>query len=112
LLSRSSFTPIQNHRQKYSFMYSNMYVFRQQTRRQKVLDCMVASITRIPSPLNFLLNQFLIVIVVSKYLNCATFSKHLLTMFMSWFSPAFWWGDSNIYLVFSVFTSRLTSLLA
>jgi hypothetical protein len=31
---------------------------------------------------------------------------------MSWFCPAFWWRDSNLYLVFSVFTSRPTSLLA
>jgi hypothetical protein len=34
---------------------------------------MVASIIRFKSPLNFLLNQTLIVIVVRKYLNCATF---------------------------------------
>jgi hypothetical protein len=31
-------------------------------------------------------------------------------VFMSWFCSAFWWRDSNIYLVFSVFTSRPTSL--
>jgi hypothetical protein len=31
---------------------------------------------------------------------------------MSWFCHAFWWRDSNIYLVFSVFTSRPTYLLA
>jgi hypothetical protein len=29
---------------------------------------------------------------------------------MHWFCPAFWWRDSNIYLVFSVFTSRPTSI--
>jgi hypothetical protein len=30
-------------------------------------------------------------------LNFATFSKHLLAIFMSWFCLAFWWRDSNMY---------------
>jgi hypothetical protein len=45
-------------------------------------------------------------------LICATFSKDLSSIFMLWFCPAFWWWDSSIYLVFSAFTSRPTSLLA
>jgi hypothetical protein len=56
--------------------------------------------------------RFQFVTVVPKYLNCTTFLKHLLPIFVSWFWPVFWWQDSNQYLVFSVFTSRPTSLLA
>jgi hypothetical protein len=57
---RPSFTHIQNHRTNCNPVHSNFYSFRQQTRRQYVLDRMVASITRIQSLLNFLLNIILI----------------------------------------------------
>jgi hypothetical protein len=49
LMSETSFTSIQNHRQNYNIVYSNFYVSWQQTRRQKVLDWMVVSITQIQS---------------------------------------------------------------
>jgi hypothetical protein len=109
---RPHFIPIQNHRQNYGSVCLNFYVFRHQVRRQKVLDWMVQA-----------LPEFIILLISSrlkiwfftidpKYLNCATFSKDLLLMFMLQFCPAFWWWGNNTYLVFSVFIPRPTSLLA
>jgi hypothetical protein len=54
------FAPIQTQRQNYSLVYFNPYVSRQQTKIQSVLDRMVARITRIKCPFNFLLNQTVI----------------------------------------------------
>jgi hypothetical protein len=41
--------------------------------------------------------KFWFVTVVPKYLNYATLSNHLLTIFMSWFCSAVWWQDSNMH---------------
>jgi hypothetical protein len=53
---KPSFTPIENHRQNYGFVYYNFQVFRH-TRREKVLDWSVASVTQVQSPLNFLIKN-------------------------------------------------------
>jgi hypothetical protein len=73
---------------------------------------MVGNITRIQSLLISSWIKFWFFTVIPKYLNCATFSKHLLVIFLSWFCPAFWWRDSSIYVVFSALTSRPASLIA
>jgi hypothetical protein len=53
LISETKFS---THKQIYSFVYSNLYFFRQETWLQMYMDWMVASITRIQSSLNFLLH--------------------------------------------------------
>jgi hypothetical protein len=55
--------------------------------------------------------EFRLVRVVPKYLNFFTLSKDLLSIFMLWFCPAFWFRDMTMYLVFSAVTSRPISLL-
>jgi hypothetical protein len=76
LCQRQSFATRQNHRHNYSFVYSNFYVFRQQTKRQKVLNRMVTSVIRIQCYFNFLLNQIEFVTFVPKYFNISIVSPH------------------------------------
>jgi len=72
---------------------------------RKILHRMIASIPWLQSALNFFLNRFWFVKVVSKYLNSSTHSKHLLSSFILWLRPAFWFRDMTMYLVLSQFTS-------
>jgi hypothetical protein len=57
---RPSSTSMQIHKYNHATVYSNLYVFRENMRRQKIRDSRVASFIQIQSPLNSLLNQLLI----------------------------------------------------
>ena len=56
--------------------------------------------------------EFWFVKVFPKYLNSATLSQEILSVFIFWLRPAFWSRDMTMYLVLSAFTTRPTSLLA
>ena len=64
---RQVFTPMQNSMQNFVTVFINLYIFEEQTRRQKILHRMIASVPCLQSALNFFLNRILIFRVVPKY---------------------------------------------
>jgi len=79
----------------YSFIYSNLICcfYSYSTREDKELDRMVAVIYRILSTLNFFMYKICIYWCRSQVSELGSFWKDLLTVFMLWVCPSFYWRD-------------------
>jgi hypothetical protein len=85
---------------------------RQQTRGEKALDRMVADITKMPSPFNFLLNQTSIRCLVPKYVSSTTLSNDLFVILR--YNFALHSGDeiSTNAIIYVYFCTSLPELMA
>ena len=92
--------------------YLELYIFGQQTGRQKILHQIIASIPWLQSALNFFVKRILIRKGCSQIIEVFHPFKWFITyIYMLWFCTACWFRDMTIYLVFLSFSSRPTSLL-
>ena len=72
---RPSFTSIHNNRQIYSSVYLNLYIFGQQTGKQKIPHRMIAKIPWLQCAPNFFLNRSLLVRGFPNNLNVPPFQR-------------------------------------
>jgi hypothetical protein len=87
--------------------YFNFY----HLRRQDFVNWMVASITQSIGSIFFSwIKSWSVTVAPLKIWTYHIFKESIIIVL--WFCPAFWWRETNTYLVFSVFTSIPSSLLA
>jgi hypothetical protein len=105
---RSSCKPIQNHRQNYSFVYSD-FMFERADKKSEGSGLNLASVIRSHSPLNFLQNQVMICYCYFEISEMCDIFKRSVSCCCLMVSLI--WQDSNMSLVFTVFTSRVSQVI-
>ena len=115
-------------RQNYSSIQLDLYIFGQQTGRQKLLHWIIASIPWLQSALNFFMNRILICLGCSQifevfhpfkgfityihiYIYIHTHTHTHTHTYTLWLCTACWSRDMTIYLIFLSFSSKPISLL-